>query len=319
VRTVRGDCVRSAGDELREVGTNGSPLLTDAAQTPSPGASWLDAYLRHRRAWEIAICVVVCLGQGLANSVVALMDNQRRNLGFAPWQPVTWELSSALVILILIPAVWAFDRRHPLTSESWRRNVPWHLAASVVFSLTHVFGMVALRALVYRAAGRHYDPGAWPQVLSYEYLKDARTYLVILALIYLYRLLLLRLRGEARLLATPDSGPPVEPVERPERFLVRKLGKEFLVPAREIERLEAAENYVNLHVRGRCYPLRSTMSAIEKRLDPARFVRVHRSHIVNLEYLAEIEPLDTGDARLLLKDGARVPCSRRYRPALRRG
>jgi DNA-binding LytR/AlgR family response regulator len=74
---------------------------------------------------------------------------------------------------------------------------------------------------------------------------------------------------------------------------------------------------VNLHVRGRDYPLRTTMAAIEERLDPARFVRVHRSHVVNLDYLAEIEPLDAGDARLKLRDGTNVPCSRRYRARLR--
>ena len=74
---------------------------------------------------------------------------------------------------------------------------------------------------------------------------------------------------------------------------------------------------MNLRVRGRDYPLRTTMAAIEERLDPARFVRVHRSYLVNLDYLAEIEPLDTGDARLKLRDGAQVPCSRRYRAQLR--
>jgi DNA-binding LytR/AlgR family response regulator len=88
------------------------------------------------------------------------------------------------------------------------------------------------------------------------------------------------------------------------------------VAARDIEWLEAAENYVNLHVRGRVYPLRSTMSAIQERLDPQCFVRVHRSHIVNLDFLDQIEPLDTGDARLVLKDGSRVPCSRKYRGML---
>lgn len=128
---------------------------------------------------------------------------------------------------------------------------------------------------------------------------------------------MLRLQGEARLLSAPDSGPPIEPIERPERFLVRKLGTEFLVAARDIEWLEAAQNYVNLHVRGRVYPLRSTMAAIQERLDPSRFVRVHRSYIVNLDFLAQIEPLDTGDARLVLKDGIRIPCSRRHRSALR--
>jgi len=106
-------------------------------------------------------------------------------------------------------------------------------------------------------------------------------------------------------------------VERPERFLVRKLGKEFLINAREIEWLQASGNYVNLHVRGRDYPLRATMASIEEKLDPARFVRVQRSYFINLDYLAEIEPLETGDARLTMQGGMKIPCSRRYRAQLR--
>ena len=127
-----------------------------------------------------------------------------------------------------------------------------------------------------------------------------------------------RLQGEASLLDAPDDdAPPVEPIERPERFLVRKLGREFLVPAADIESLQAAGNYVNLRVRGREYPLRSTIAAIEARLDPRRFRRVHRSHIVNLDHVASIEPLETGDARVHLRDGQIVPVSRRYLGVLR--
>jgi DNA-binding LytR/AlgR family response regulator len=74
---------------------------------------------------------------------------------------------------------------------------------------------------------------------------------------------------------------------------------------------------VNLRVRGRAYPVRSTMMAVQALLDPDKFVRVHRSHIVNLDYLLEIESLDTGDARLKLRDGTVVACSRTYRDALR--
>jgi DNA-binding LytR/AlgR family response regulator len=70
-------------------------------------------------------------------------------------------------------------------------------------------------------------------------------------------------------------------------------------------------------VRGRDYPLRATMAGIEERLDPARFVRVHRGYFVNLDYLVEIEPLEAGDARLQMRDGTKIPCSRRYRAALR--
>lgn len=148
-------------------------------------------------------------------------------------------------------------------------------------------------------------------------MRDVRGDALILAIVSLYRLFILRLQGEARLLDVPDDGPAVEPVEHPERFLVKKLGKEFLLPAQEIEWLQAWGNYVNLRVRGHDYPLRSTMAAIEDRIDPQRFVRVHRSYIVNVAEIVEIEPLEAGDARIRMKDGSQVPCSRRYRDRLR--
>src|SRR5690606_37248714 len=126
----------------------------------------------------------------------------------------------------------------------------------------------------------------------------ARSYCLLLLVISFYRLLLRRWQGEASLLAAPDEGPPVEPVERPERFLVRKLGREFLVAARDIEWLQASGNYVNLRVRGHDYPLRTTLAGLEEQLDPARFMRIHRSYLVNIDQIASLEPLDSGDARV---------------------
>lgn len=83
-----------------------------------------------------------------------------------------------------------------------------------------------------------------------------------------------------------------------------------------IEWASAAGNYVNLHADKRDYPLRSTMSTLLEKLDPASFRRVHRSHIVNLDYVREIEPLESGDARITMHDGTRLPVSRRYRDNL---
>jgi len=91
------------------------------------------------------------------------------------------------------------------------------------------------------------------------------------------------------------------------------------VPANRIEYASASGNYVNLHVAGRDYPLRSTMKDLLARLDPEKFRRAHRSHIVNLDSVAQIEPVDSGDARITMRDGAVLPCSRKYRPALTRG
>ena len=280
--------------------------------------SLLERYQPYRNVVEPGFWILNYCLSAILDSAIVLLDFQRARLPVVPWHPVVWEWSSHLVLLALVPVVIAFERRVPLHFETLRRNLPIHALASVVYSVLHVVAMVGLRKLAYASQGEHYDFGNWPHELFYEYLKDWRSYVGVLAVVETYRLLLLRLQGEARLLDAPDEGPAVGSIERPERFLVRKLGKEFLVAANDIEVLQASGNYVNLRVRGREYPLRATMAGIEPRMDPARFVRVHRSYMVNLDCLAEIEPLETGDARLLMRDGTKVPCSRRYRAALRK-
>lgn len=270
----------------------------------------LHEFQRWRRPIEVSFWIMLVVLNTVFNGLVAQIDHSRT----AAWEPWVWECSSSILILALVPVVIALERRWPFRFDTWRHSLPRHLLATIPFSLVHVMGMVALRKLAYAFAGSQYEFGAY---FGYEYLKDIRTYFLIIALLCLSRLWLVRWQGEARLLAEPDDGRPAEPVERPERFLVRKLGREFLLNASEIEWLQASGNYVNLHVRGRDYPLRTTMAAIEERLDPARFVRVHRSYFINLDYLAQIEPLESGDAQLTLRDGATIPCSRRHRAALR--
>lgn len=274
-------------------------------------------FRRCRRMIEVGFWIGLTLINGIANSITVLMDIRRVGLGFAAWQPAVWEWSSGLTILALIPVLVWFTRRYPLHLDTWRRHLPMHLVGSIVFSLVHVVGMVALREAAYAVQGLDYDFGHWQRELVYEYLKDVRGYTMIVSIIEGYRFVVRRLQGEASLLGRPDEGDPVDPVDRPDRFLVRKLGRDFLIAAEDIEWLQASGNYVNLRVRGHDYPLRSTLGGIEGRLDPGRFVRVHRSYIVNLGRVASIEPLDSGDARLHLHDGLVLPCSRTHRDGLR--
>lgn len=285
----------------------------------APARDTWQRYQPYRRVVEIGFWVALHVANALGNSITTLMDIRRAGLDdrFSAWEPAVWEWSSNLVLLALVPFLVWFTRRFPLHVDTWRRNLPWHVLASVAWSLVHVAAMVAIRKAVYAAQGGHYDFGPLGWEFTYEYLKDVRGYIASVLLIEGYRLLLRRLQGEASLLDAPDDGPPAEPVDRPERFLVRKLGREFLVNAADIEWAQAAGNYVNLHVKQRDYPLRTTIAALEQRLDPSRFQRVHRSYLVNLDQVGAIEPLDTGDARLHLRDGRTLPCSRTYRQQLR--
>jgi DNA-binding LytR/AlgR family response regulator len=297
-----------------------------------------------RRHVEVAFWIVLMTLQAVFSTVVAIVDMRTRAVPRANWEVATWEGSSHLVLLLLVPALVAVERRlSPLVRGHVLRFLAWHAVASVVFSLVHVVGMFGLRALVYAMAGERYDFGGWVRQWGYEYLKDVRVYVSIVFGIWAYRLFVLRLQGEARVLDAPEEGgagaapipavaepegsePPMlekppsqQPAARPERFLVRKLRREFLIAAGDIDWLQAEGNYVGLHVNGHDYLLRATLTDFLTQLDPAQFVRVHRSHAVNLGRVKEIEPLDGGDARLHMHDGTTVPCSRRYRDALRAG
>jgi hypothetical protein len=287
------------------------------AATDALPPSRSEHYLAHRRPIEVGYWIVSCCLSALGGSYAKWADYQRLGLPVDWWQPSTSSWSSALLSLTLVPALLWFTRRWPLHLDTWRQTLLWYLPASVTWSLLHVGGMVALRKLVYVAQGTSYDFGNWPAELLYEYSKDVRTFTGMVLMIHGYRLLLRLMQGEASLLGAPDSGVPVDSVDRPARFLVRKLGREFLIATVDIERIQASGNYVNLHVAGRDYPLRSTIAAIESKLDPGHFERIHRSYIVNLDWVASIEPLESGDARVHLKDGTTLPCSRRYRSGLR--
>ncbi|MBV1775479.1 LytTR family transcriptional regulator [Burkholderiaceae bacterium DAT-1] len=277
----------------------------------------LSRYLQRRRWFEVAFWIALFAGEASLNSWTVWVDLNREGNLHAFWEPALWEWSSNLILLALIPGLLWMEARFPIRFGQLSRNVPRHFLATLVWSGLHIGLMVAIRKAGYAMQGMEYVfLHGWHELL-YEYLKDARGWGYLLLLIGFYRLLLMRLQGEASLLDAPDDGPPVDPVERPERFLVRKLGKEYLLPAAEIEWLQAWGNYVNLRVRGHDYPLRATMASIEARLDPRQFVRVHRSYIVNLAYVKAIEPTDSGDAKALFEHGESVPVSRRYRDALR--
>jgi two-component system LytT family response regulator len=112
-----------------------------------------------------------------------------------------------------------------------------------------------------------------------------------------------------RLLASREQGQYVR------RFLVRVRDKIVLVRTDDVDWIEAADYYVSLHVGGKAHLLRETMADLEKQLDPDRFVRVHRSAIVNVDRVREIHPMFRGDCMLTLHDGTQLRLSRARREA----
>jgi two-component system LytT family response regulator len=100
------------------------------------------------------------------------------------------------------------------------------------------------------------------------------------------------------------------------RLLLSERGKVVVLAMRDIEFVQAAAKYVKIYAAGRCYSFRQSLGQLENRLDPASFVRVHRSTLVNVEHIAEMHPLFHGDYELILRRGTRLTLSRRYRDRL---
>ena len=97
-----------------------------------------------------------------------------------------------------------------------------------------------------------------------------------------------------------------------ERVLVKTGGRVLLVKTEDIDWIEAAGNYLRLHVGRDRHLLRETMAGIEQQLDPKAFVRIHRSTIVNLERITTFEPALHGDYNVALKDGRTLTLTRTY-------
>ena len=102
-----------------------------------------------------------------------------------------------------------------------------------------------------------------------------------------------------------------------ERLVVKTAGRISFVKVEEIDWIEAADTYVRLHVRRESYLVRGTMSGLEAKLDPDKFLRIHRSIIVNLSRVKELQPLFHGEYVVRLRDGTELSSGRSYHYKLR--
>ena len=215
------------------------------------------------------------------------------------------------MVAALLPVLYWMHRRWPISGGP--RNIAIHVLALVPFSIIHTLGMAALRLLWFSGIlGEAYSFPLTFDRLAYEFAKDIVNYAM--------------LSGGRDGLAPPASRarrPPRSQRRRlrhrrraeslPERFAVRKRGKEIMVEVADIDWIEAAGNYAVLHVGGETLEIRSSLTKLEGELDPKRFVRVHKSYVVNVARIAEVTPWISGDWRIRLQDGAEVNLSRRYR------
>ncbi|MAA81367.1 MULTISPECIES: LytR/AlgR family response regulator transcription factor [unclassified Hyphomonas] len=242
--------------------------------------------------------------------VESLSDQHLLNRVGDPYPNLPWlsQATSHGVILALTPFITFMLSRFPLSAGQWRTNLLVHAAATILFSVAHILAMVALRKLLTPIVfGIPYDFGlSNVSVWLYEYRKDVLSYSLIAAIFWMNRLV------EQRAL---DSRVAQRDATDLHRLTLKSGGRSYFVNAPDVIWAKAAGNYVEVVTKGKSYLARLTLTELSRLLDAAggRHVRVHRSHIVNLDHVQAIEPTGEGDVTLRLDTGDEVPGSRRYR------
>jgi two-component system LytT family response regulator len=130
----------------------------------------------------------------------------------------------------------------------------------------------------------------------------------------------LRVRRLARQMADALGAPaePPPPSRCVERLVVRDAGRLWSLPVEDIAWIEAQDYYAQVHAAGRAHLLRMSLSRLLARLDPRSFVRIHRSTIVNVLHVKELEPLFHGEYLVRLRDGTGLKLSRTFKDQLDR-
>jgi len=259
---------------------------------------------RHVAVWAVLLTISV-----FAHTHVELANEARRGETVPYSRVFAIEVSSHLIVAALLPVLYWMHRRWPIRGGA--RNIAIHVAGLVPFSIIHTLGMAALRLLWFSGilGEASYSFPLTVDRLTFEFAKDVVNYAMLSGATQLLRLLF---RPQPAATAAPPIAPAVANA-LPERFAVRKRGKEIMVEVADIDWVEAAGNYAVLHVGGETLEIRSSLTKLEGELDPKRFVRVHKSYVVNVARIAEVTPWISGDWRIRLQDGAEVNLSRRYR------
>lgn len=214
----------------------------------------------------------------------------------AGWEIVSWELSSAVMTLLLIPLVALCIRHLPGPREGIVLVLATHGVAAIAFWLIHVAGFIILREASYTVQGSSYRFGgidAW----LYELPKDLITFAILAVTI----------KVTAALMGRPPPNPQPAPP-----LIVRDGKRNHIIALDEILAIKADGNYLHIHTTdGRIPMVRETMGSMCTKLPPSEFIRTHRSWMVGRRHVTQFSG---GQAtELHLPRQLVVPVSKKFR------
>ena len=225
---------------------------------------------------------------------------------------------------ILTIPVLRFVRRFSLKRLRWTKFISVQLLAAVIFSLVQLGIYLFIAGVLFRASGR----GLWEFykfLLANELQSSILVYIAIVSSVTIFDRFF-KGSSDAVAVKSGDDGPtqnghsdngtkgPVNGFLR--RISVKDNGRILLVDTDQIDRVESYGNYLFLYTRDRKLIHRETMAGMEKKLDPAEFVRVRRSAIVRISRIREFHPVDNGEYEIVLDDGTVLCSTRRYKKNL---
>ena len=226
-------------------------------------------------------------------------------IGKENFRLIVEQASSATAALIMILFVVQWLRLFPIRRDAWVPAVIGHSIGTVIFAFGHYSLMVLFRIVVYGFYGVRYS---WVQDyvpnLIVEYQKDIKIYVGIVIVLSAYQIY----SANAAKKSSSSAGS--------RRMVVQTGSGERVVNYADIDYLEASRNYVSIHVAGKEYLVRDTISNVEKQLVDGHFARTHRSFIVNIDKISELRGVDSG-YRIFLESGVDIPLSRSFRDSLK--
>lgn len=263
---------------------------------------------RLERAYTYSFVILTCLGLALAivNSASVIDERAALNAPIQSWRAWTWEFTSFFSWLLLTPAILVTAAHFKPPQAQVATAIIVHLCISVLASLTHVALMVASRKLIYSLAGETNDfRGPLLHNLLYEYRKDLVTYTASVATFML-------IHWGVR----PPAPEALSSQATQFRLEVKDGNRTCFISPDDINWVEAAGNYVELHGQFGTLLHRQTLSSIEASLAGHGFARIHRSRVVRGASVASVATKPSGDFSVSLLDGTVLSGSRRYKPEL---
>jgi hypothetical protein len=211
------------------------------------------------------------------------------------------------VWLLLAPTVVIpFARRFPLDGK--RRNLAIQIVGALAVPMIHV----AIVSMLFASYYYGWSPAAMYDVgrdrMHTVYAWGVVVYVAIVSGVHLQSRLATRQR-----LANPAPDAPEATPEYSRRIVVKNEGRMGVVPVEQIDWLEASDNHVVVHTPAAKHTMRVPLARLAERLDPRVFVRVHRSTVVNIDRVREVQPWFHSELVVILKDETRLTIGRSYR------